>query len=71
MNVSLFDSLSDELKAKLKACKTEEELNALLESSAIQLDQDTLSAISAGVSCRAEASPICRIVQTPWCPSNG
>ena len=44
-----FDSLSDELKAKLKECKTEEELNKILAEAGLDLDQDMLKAVVGGL----------------------
>ena len=44
-----FGSLSDELKAKLKECKTEEELNKVLAEAGLDIDQDVLKAVVGGL----------------------
>jgi len=43
-----FSSLSDELKAELKICRTEEELKNVLTRENIELDPGMLEAISGG-----------------------
>ena len=44
----LYDSLSDDLKAKAANCKTGEELVALAQSEGIELTDEQLDAISGG-----------------------
>ena len=41
-------NLSDELKAKIKNCKTDEELKNLLEAENIELDPEMLGEVSGG-----------------------
>ena len=43
-----FDNLSDELKAKLRACKTEDELKKVLADAGIELDPDALADTAGG-----------------------
>ena len=43
-----YSEISDEIKAKAKACKTAEELFALAKSEGIDLSDDDLTAISGG-----------------------
>ncbi len=43
-----FSKLSDELKAKIKACQTREEMMDLLKSEKIDLDPDVLETVSGG-----------------------
>ena len=44
-----FGGLSDELKATLKGCTTEEEMEKALADAGLQLDDDLLKAVSGGV----------------------
>ena len=55
-----FESLSDELKATLKRCTTEEELEKALADAGLQLDDDLLKAISGGIGG----------IVLPTCPGN-
>ncbi len=43
-----YNSLSDDVKQKLKACTTEEEMLKVLGDNRIELDEETLSEVSAG-----------------------
>ena len=43
-----YASLSDEVKAKLKACKTEDEMKKVLEDADIELPDELLETISGG-----------------------
>ena len=45
----IFDSLTDEQKEKVKACKTADELIALLGKEGIDLPDEALNAVSGGV----------------------
>ena len=56
-----YESLSDEVKAKIKACKTEEEMLKVLQDEKIELDPDMLDSVSGGndillVDCSAKNS---------------
>ena len=44
----MYDSLSDDLKAKVATCKTGEELVSLAEKEGIELTDDQLDALSGG-----------------------
>ncbi len=44
----LFEKLTDEQKEKFKACKSEEELQKLLEEEGIELDPEQLEKIAGG-----------------------
>ena len=46
----MYDSLSDDLKAKVANCKTGEELVSLAEKEGIELTDEQLDAISGGSS---------------------
>ena len=67
---SFFDKLSDEIKGKLKSCKTEEELKSVLTEAGIELDQAVLEAVSGGAPCHQYSKPICKVYTPPSCPSN-
>ncbi len=43
-----YESLSDEVKAKIKACKTEEEMLKVLQDEKIELDPELLDGVSGG-----------------------
>ena len=43
-----YESLSDEVKAKIKACKTEEETLKVLQDEKIELDPELLDKVSGG-----------------------
>ena len=43
-----YESLSEEVKAKLKACKNEEEMMKVLEDEKIELDPALLDEVSGG-----------------------
>ena len=45
----MYDSLSDDLKAKVANCKTADELTNLVKSEGIELTDEQLDAISGGV----------------------
>ena len=68
--INLLDELSDEIKEKLRACRTEEELNTVLTDANIELDPNVLDAISGGNPCHHYSAPICKINRPPFCPSN-
>ena len=57
-----FNNLSDELKAKVKNCKTEEELKTLLAQENIELDAEMMEAVSGGA-----CPPVLR-VEAKVCP---
>ena len=44
----LYESLSDEVKAKLKACKTEDEMKEVLAGAGIELSDEVLNEVSGG-----------------------
>lgn len=44
-----FEKLTDEQKAKARACRSEEELMALAETEGVELSDDQLEAVSGGV----------------------
>ena len=77
----IFDTLSDEFKAKLMECTTEEELMRILADAGLELDQDTLKAVVGGLiptENRQSKCPdynpgiqICRVDFPPFCPPNG
>ena len=52
-----YASLPEELKEKLKACKTEEEMKALLKGAQIELPDELLEAVSGGMYLRNECDP--------------
>lgn len=43
-----YESLSDEVKAKIKACRSEEEMLKVLEQEQIELSADMLDAVAGG-----------------------
>lgn len=43
-----INNLSDELKAKIKACKNDDEMLSLLSAEKIELDPEMMSAVSGG-----------------------
>ena len=43
-----YDSLSEDIKERLKACKTEEEMMKVLDEEKIELDPDLLDEASGG-----------------------
>ena len=45
---NLFDNLSDEIKEKLRDCKSEEELTKVLADAGIELDKEMLKAVDGG-----------------------
>lgn len=64
-------NLSDELKAKIKNCKTDEELKNLLEAENIELDPEMLGEVSGGTGLNDPHCPT--VLETdgvvgPQCP---
>lgn len=49
MSDQKFDKLSEELKEKLRNCKSSDELQKVLMEENIELDPDTLEAVSGGL----------------------
>ena len=47
--MNIFDNLSEELKARLKACKTEEEMRGILSDADIELDRNFLETVVGGI----------------------
>lgn len=47
-----LDELSPELKEKVKACKTKEELVAVLKTEGVELAEEQLEALSGGADCQ-------------------
>ncbi len=45
----LFDSLSDDQKEKIKKCKTPEEVLELIKSEGLELSDEAMEMISAGI----------------------
>ena len=43
-----YDGLSDELKTKIKACKTEAEMRKVLEDAGVELSPELLEGVSGG-----------------------
>ena len=43
-----YESLSDEVKAKIKACRSDEEMLKVLEEGQIELSPDMLDAVAGG-----------------------
>ena len=46
---AMFDELNEDLKGKVKECKTAEELAALAETEGFELSNEMLDAVSGGV----------------------
>ena len=67
----IADSLTDEQKEKAKACKSAEELLALVGKESIELPDEMLNAVSGGCDEDEEESPeSCKVCQRgggPWC----
>lgn len=59
-----FENLSNEIKAKLRECSTEEEMSKVLEEAGVELDVDALEAVSGGAlgACRNDRS---RLADSP------
>ena len=47
-----YNTLSEDVKTKIKACKTEEEMMRVLEEEKIELDSELLESVSGGASDR-------------------
>ena len=60
---NLFENLSDEIKEKLRNCKSEEELTKVLADAGIELDKEMLKAVEGGLALNG-------ILRVP-CPSHG
>ena len=45
----LYSSLSEDVKSKIKACKTEEEMMKVLSEADVELDPELLESVSGGV----------------------
>ena len=68
-----FANLPEELKEKLKACKSEEEMKALLKDAQIKLPDELLEAVSGGgpFGCWGDTTYACSSnVWTPPCNDN-
>ena len=68
-----YASLPEELKEKLKACKTGEEMKALLKGAQIELPDELLEAVSGGgpYGCWGDTTYLCSTnVYTPPCNDN-
>ena len=52
-----FANLPDELKERLKTCKTEEEIKALLKGAQIELPDELLEAVSGGMYLGNDCDP--------------
>ena len=55
-----FDSLSDELKTKLKECKTVDELREVLADAGMVLDEDVFKAVAGGLGTTDMLADDCR-----------
>ena len=65
-----YNTLSEDVKTKIKACKTEEEMMKVLDEEKIELDPELLDSISGGVfRCRREC-PEQRCDSYYSCPDN-
>ena len=54
-----YNSLSEDVKARLKACKTEEEMLKVLQDEKIELDPELLESVSGGNQNVCDFSPTC------------
>ena len=54
-----YESLSEDVKAKLKACGTEEEMMKVLDEEKIELDPALLDEASGGFYCPTNQCPHC------------
>ena len=61
-----YDSLSEDVKAKIKACKSEEEMMSVLDAEKVELDPDLLDEVSGG--CGSLCQLTCNVCQD--CDSN-
>ncbi len=55
-----YNSLSEDVKAKIKACKSEEEMMRVLDAEKIELDPELLDEVSGGggpIDCPLGCSP--------------
>ena len=57
---NLFDSIGDEIKAKLKECRTKEELERVLSETGLQLDDDLLKAVAGGFASTEMLAASCK-----------
>ena len=71
-----YNTLSEDVKAKIKACKTEEEMMRVLAEEKIELDSELLESVSGGVSdwdtekeCRANSGS-CKTDCEKGCPNH-
>ena len=55
-----FNDLTDEQKAKARACKTPEEMLALAKEEGYELSDDELAAVSGGGWCWEDCGNYCR-----------
>ena len=58
---NLFDSISDEIKAKLKECRTKEELEKVLAETGLKLDEDLLQTVAGGFGHDDLLAGICKL----------
>ena len=55
-----YNSLREDVKTKIKACKTEEEMLRVLSEEKIELDPELLDEVSGGDSCGCATLGPCR-----------
>ena len=65
---SIYESLSDEVKAKLKDCKSPEELLELAKSEGIELSKEQVEAVAGGANWCNTDCPFCFADYDPWAP---
>ena len=62
----LLEGLSDDMKAKVAACETKEELEALIKAGAVKLTEEQMQAVSGGDGiwgeCPLKNSSICPLL---------
>lgn len=60
-----FNGLDEDLHAKVKACKSIDELNAVLKDAGQELSEDVLSGLAAGWGCNDDSTQILCPVNCP------
>jgi hypothetical protein len=56
-----FNGLDEDLQAKVRACKTIDELTAVLKAAGQELSEDLLNGIAAGAGCDDEPFILCTV----------
>ena len=62
-----YESLSDELKEKIKACRSEEEMRRVLEDAQIDLSSELLDEVSGGAYKKMDPSVKPCADNSCWC----